>query len=791
MKTLYRNLASIIRKFKTAYLLNLLGTATAFSAFMLIMMQIHYERGFDKCLDKSENIYRLTSNAEYPFNIILPRGLVNAFVESSPYIEEGGAIADFDIHTYFEADNENGLKSIYKLPLIGIESSVAKVFSFNIIAGTLDCIEAPDKILIPASIAKKVYGTVDVVGRTLKKQDPFWLSDEQMFTIGGVYADFPSNTQVKNTVYCKMNDNQRNEMRASNFSCFFRVKDGADVQDLTDKFNAKIKEQMPENEYQIEAVPIESIYYLNESGEGIFVRCGDKSVSNTLLIIALIIIIISMVNHINFNLALVPMRIRSINTQKVLGCSVSRLRVMLVLESVMVCVVAWLIGLLLVYLAGGTWLTSFLIGDLTIGNNLALCLLTGAGSVVIGLLAGIYPSIIQTSINPAIALKGSFGLSKTGRRLRALLLTVQYVASIAFVASACFVWLQNKHMLAQNSLTTLEQVIQTEVPVKLAQENYKPFIDRLKENPAIMNVAFGQQTVGATDTYTTDTYSSKDGRWVQYQAIFASAEVLDVFGIKVIEGRNFTEPEFEGKGAYAVVTKSFRDASGIEFSDKLYNYGDNSWGELVGIIDNVNVTSMRNETKPMAFVSINEISEETNFTNLFIRLAKGVNIFETTDYITKVFREFIPEFPIEYAFYDDIVGQLYHKERALSSELVFFSILAIIISMIGIFGMVMFDCEYRRKETAVRRVMGASVSDILKLSNTRYLKLLAIGFVVSVPVVVVFISRWLATFVSHISIGGGVFVVVLAIVSAMTMGIVTLQIWNTANENPVNNLKTE
>lgn len=783
---------NIIRRFKVAYLLNLLGTATAFSAFMLIMMQIRYEHQFDKCLDKSENIYRLTSNAEYPFNMVLPRGIIGDFVTSSPFIEAGGAIADFDTRSYFEVVGPDGTKDIFKLPVIIVEPGVADVFSFKMLSGSADCLASPDKCIIPASIAQKMFGTTDAVGRTIRNQDPLWLACSSTFTVGGVYADFPSNTQVKNVVYCKMNDEQKDSRFASNFMCYFKVKDGANMEELTAKFNAEEKKFLPENYGWIEfkSVPIESIYYLNESGEGIFVRCGDRSVSNTMFIIALIIIIISMVNHINFNLALVPMRIRSINTQKVFGCNIARLRAVLIMESVAVCFVAWLIGLLATYLVGGTWLTSFLIGDLTIGGNLGLCLLTGAGSLLIGFLSGIYPAIMQTSINPAFALKGSFGLSKTGRRLRAVLLTVQYVASIAFVASACFVWKQNNHMLEGSSLTTLEQVVQADVPVKLAQENCKPFISRLKENPAILNVAFGQSTIGASDTYTTEVYNAKDGRSVQYQIVFGTAEVLDVFGIDVVEGRNFTDPTLENGNAYSIVTKSFVEESGIELSDKLFSdFG--SWGELTGVIDNVNITSMRNESKPMAFVSFNNVGEGTNFTNLFIRLAKGVDVFEVTDYITKVFHEFVPEYPVEYSFYDDVMNQLYHKERALSSELVFFSILAIIISMIGIFGMVMFDCEYRRKENAVRRVMGANVASILKLSNVRYLRLLAIGFVASVPIVVLFMQNWLATFVSHISIGWEVFAVVLLFVSAMTMAIVTLQTWSMANENPVNNIKSE
>lgn len=790
MKTLYRNLVSIIRRFKLAYAMNLLGTAAAFAAFILIMMQICYERGFDKCIDKSENIYRLTSNFEYPFNVILPRGIIEEYVKSSPYIEAGGAIADFNGQTYFSVTKDNGSRNIFSLPIICAEPNAIKVFGFKMIAGSADCLEAPDKVLIPASIAKKVFGTVDVIGRAIENQNTLWLACSNSFTVGGVYADFPTNTQLKNVVYIKMNDNQKGDMNSCNFLGYFRVTNGTDVQAISDAFNEKLKDYQFGRGFQIEfkATPLESIYYLNESGEGIFVKCGNKSVSNTLLIIALVIIIISMINHINFNLALVPMRIRSINTQKVLGCSIGRLRTMLVLESVAACVVAWLIGMLIVYLIGGTWLTSFLIGDLSIMGNMGICIATGIGSVLIGVLAGIYPAIIQTSINPAMALKGSFGKSLSGRRLRTILLTIQYVASAAFVAAACFVWQQNKYMLAHSSLTTMEQVVQAEVPVKLAQNYYKAFVSRLKENASILNVAFGQNEVGATDTYTTNLAKAKDGSQYNYQELWATREILDVFGVNVIEGRTFTDPTLDNESYCAIATKSMMEMSGIELNvDKAYQ----DWGVYVGVIDNINITSMRNESKPILFMSINQFNENVNLSNLYVRLAKGTNMHEATKYITDVFHEFIADYPIEYDFYDDVMNQLYHSERALSSELVFFSLLAIIISIIGIFGMVMFDCEYHRKDNAVRRVMGARMGDILLMTNKRYIKVLLTGFAVSIPVVVIFISNWLKGFVSHINISWSVFALVLVALVGITATIVTTQTWSAASENPANNLKSE
>lgn len=790
MKTLFRNLICIIRRFKLAYTMNLLGTATAFASFMLIMMQICYERGFDKCLDKSENIYRLTSNFEYPFNVVLPRGVIEEYVKSSPYIEAGGAIADFDTQTYFSVTESNGLNKVLKLPIICIEPDVVNVFGFKMITGSSDCIESPDKALIPASLAKKMFGTVDVVGRAIENQNTLWLACGNSFTVGGVYADFPSNTQLKNVVYLKMNDIQKGEMNACNFLGYFRVTDGTNVKAISDAFNKKLNDYNFVDGFQIEfkATPIESIYYLNESGEGIFVKCGSKSVSNTLLIIALVIIIISIINHINFNLALVPMRIRSINIQKVLGCNTNRLLTMLVLESVIACFAAWLIGLFMVYLVGGTWLTSFLIGNLSIQGNIGICTITGIGSLLIGVLAGIYPATIQTSINPAIALKGSFGKSHSGRRMRTLLLTIQYVASAAFVAAACFVWLQNKYMLANSSLSAMEQVVQAEVPVKLAQQHLNTFVNRLKENPSIMNVAFGQNKVGATDTYTTNAKYAKDGSTYNYQELWATKEILDVFGVKVIEGCNFTNPSLNNDDAYAIATKSMKELSGIVLNESMAYDG---WGKFIGIIDNINITSMRKESKPILFMSINKMNENINFSNMYVRIAQGANMHESIKYITDIIHEFIPEYPIEFEFYDDVMNQLYHSERALSSELVFFSLLAIMISIIGIFGMVMFDCEYHRKDNAVRRVLGANMSNILTMANKRYIKLLLVGFAISIPVVVIFINDWLKGFVSHIDISWGVFALVLVALAAITSIIVTTQTWSSASENPINNLKSE
>lgn len=779
IKTLFRNLLNIISRFKVAYIFNLLGTAVALAGFMAIMIQVKYEINFDDCHSKSERIFRLEKTNMDPssiFAIIHPRGYVDDFIKSSPHIEEGAAFINLP-DAYFLNNNEGNKLEGYKSDITIVSPSFGKIFDFDMISGSVNCLLEPQTLLIPQSMAKKIYGRTDVIGKNLVLEGSLFLCDAGTYSIGGVYKDFPENTQLRNCCYTKLLDGQKDNYWSSNFSSYILLDDPKNAKEVAESFNHNSRNfKTGESELYFTLKLLPDVYFNTESGDENGFRTGNKAITILLFCIALIVLLISIVNLVNFNTALVPMRIKCINAQKVLGASCKKMRWALTAESGLYCIVAWIIGIMILGLLHESWILSFLNANLSPINNINLCVLTGLLSLLIGLLAGIYPSRYLTSFNEAIALKGNFGVSPSGRVLRRLLIGFQFAASFVFIAAAMFIGMQNHNMLNSKAGLNAYQVLFVQVSNNLSQNNSETYINKLKDFPGIENVAFSRQKIGASDSYSTYSFIEK-GNEINFFAIMGTPEILDVFGIDVIDGLNF-EPNSEN--SEAIISERLAEESGFSVNDKILDTN------IRGICKNVNLGSMRIKEKNTCY-----ICSENKFTYSYIRLAAGTNVNQAMNHIKKTIADIDPAYPTEIEFYDDILNKLYSHEISLASAVAFFSLLAIIISIIGIFGMVVFDCEYRHKEIGVRRVMGANINGILYMFNKAYIKIMLIAFVIAMPITIYFVYQWLQGFAYRIPIYWWVFAIELVIIAGITIATVSFQTMRAANMNPVDSLKTE
>ena len=263
---------------------------------------------------------------------------------------------------------------------------------------------------------------------------------------------------------------------------------------------------------QIRLVPLTDIYYMNETQDGGTFRSGNKEVTALLFGIALLIVIVAAINFTNFSTSLTPLRIKSINTQKVLGSSDTLLRRSLLIEAALISFMAWLVSLVIVW--GLDWAEAlpFIEADLSLVSNLPIVFLCGIVALVIGWLAGIYPAYYITSFPPALVLKGSFGLSPSGRKLRTTLICVQFVVSIVLIIGACFVQIQNSYMRNFSLGFDKDQVAIVELNETMYNKHHDTYVNRLKENPGIEDVAFAMEKVGSKDGYNTNggNYKGKD-----------------------------------------------------------------------------------------------------------------------------------------------------------------------------------------------------------------------------------------------------------------------------------------
>ncbi len=788
MKTIIRNFLSVLRRFRMAMILNVAGLAVAFAAFIVILIQVNFERNFDRCYPTSGRIFRVDLNRTGGFGTILPRGFIEAVIPSSPHIEAGTLVTpNFGMGGVYLSVERNGERFGFKEIVTTCHPTLPKIFGFTILEGDIDCLKDPEKVIIPKSLANKLYGEGSVIGKPLLAEEGIWTKEATSFTVGAVYKDLPANTQLRNVIYTAIDPGyMASNFMASNWVCYLLLDDPASAADVADSFNRNFdfsKIGSKEADQHISLVPLTDIYYKNETQDGGTFRSGNKEVTGLLFGIALLIIIVAAINFTNFSTALTPMRIKSINTQKVLGSSDALLRRALLAEAAIVSMVAWLLSLFIVWGLGSTEALPFVEADLSLQANLPVILLSAVIALLTGVIAGIYPSYYITSFPPALVLKGSFGLSPSGRHLRTALIGIQFVVSIVLIIGSSFVRLQNSYMRDFSLGFDKDQVAIVELSGTLYNEHHEIYVNRLKEYPGIEDVAFAREKVAAKDGYNTNGANYK-GKDFSYFMIICSYNFLDVMGIPILEGRDFSKADELSSEMAVVFNKSAYVNMNMQAGDLLYE----QQGRMIGFSDEVKFTSLRNGENNIAFV-VGNFGYPMPVS--YIRFKAGSDIRAAVDHVRSTLKDLDPSYPFNIEFYDQIFDQLYHKEENLRSLVTIFSILAIIISLVGVFGLVVFDTQYRRKEIGIRKVHGATVGEILAMFNKTYLRIVAICFVVAAPIAWFGVKKWLESFSYKTPVYWWVFLIALLIVAGITMLTVTFQNWKAANANPVNSIKSE
>jgi putative ABC transport system permease protein len=774
-----------------ATVLNVLGLSVAFAAFIVIIIQVQFERDFDKCHPTSERVFRATLNETGIFSVILPRGFIESIIRSSPHIE-AGALAITPYSFYYTYTDDLGEKhGVHGLTQI-CQPDLVKVFDFPIITGDANCLNEPQKAIIPESLARKLFGDEPAVGKMLHVEEELWAKSETDLSIGAVYRDFPENTQLKNCIYTAIDgDYHLNNFQSSNYLCYLLLDDPSSAKEVADNFNetfdfSQLSNSDDREKQQIKLVPLTDIYYLNEGIDAQVISSGNKDVTNLLFLIALLIIVVAVINYVNFSMALTPMRIKSINTQKVLGSLDSTLRRSLIVEAAVISVASWLLSLFIVWELNEASVLPFISADLHLMANMPVLLLSGSMALVIGIIAGIYPAFYMVSFPPALVLKGRFGLSVSGRKLRTALIGFQFIVSIILIISAGLIQLQNDYMRNYSPGFDKDRIAVVRLSGDMYEKSHETYTDRLKQFPGITDVAFSMEKISSQESYNTCVSKYKEKRFSNFM-MPVSHNFFRVMGISIEEGRDFTPADEQSDEPVYILNRIARQNIGIETGDIL-----NNWlpGHIVGFTGDIKITSLRQSEEYVAFfVGANDIF--LSKTVSYIRLAKGTDIHSAVEYIRKTMTEIDPAYPFDIEFYDTIFEQVYHKESALRNLVALFSLLAIILSLVGVFGLVVFETQYRRKEIAIRKVHGSTIYEILEMLNKQYIYIVCICFVIASPVAWFLIKKWLESFAYKTPIYWWIYAIALLAVLAITTATVTFQSWRTANANPVDSLKAE
>ncbi len=795
MKLMIRNLLYLFKRFKTAVVLNLFGLTIAFAAFLLIVMQVDYEMNYDAMHSKSGRTFRLEANhGEFEHNAIHCLMFSDAFVNSSAHITDYSYRYPFyggERYCQIDEVDDQGEAKVFKENFQLCLPNISDVFDFHMKEGSVECLSIPGSVLIPESVAKRLFNKQSAIGKRIRMSGSSgWQPvSTTILTIGGVYKDFPGNTTVQNRIYVPMDqlDLLKSSWQMYANEIYVTLDDPLNKEEVLDHFNKTFdfaKSQMGSaQEIALRLTPLKDVYYTHDTTFD-FNPKGHRETNYVLLGIAFLILFIAGINFTNLTTSLIPLRLKTINTHRVLGCSIYKLRAISLIESIVICLISYILALFIVNDLSYTPIANWVDADIRLSQYKGLILLTALIAILTGCLAGLYPAIRSTSYAPALVLKGSFGLSPKGKKVRVALIGFQYTVSIALIIVTLFMGLQNHFMTSSEQLGfNKDQVAIVNLTPEIYAKHKPQYIQKLKDYPGIEDVAFSVYELSKEDDMIDLEYARHEDKDVFFKVFYASENFLSVMDIQVEEGRDFTREDLnKAQSDYIINPAAERDFHlhpGDRFNDRT----------VLGVSKDFRFNSCRIASSPFVFALNNDIPNPKLVS--YIRFNSKTNLQEAVAHVRETLKEIDPTFPFEISFYNTILNNLYQKEQTLGKLISLFGIMAILISIVGVFGLVLFETQYRRKEIGIRKINGATIGQILLMFNKTYIRIVSVCFIISIPIAWMGTQQWLENFAYKTPLHLWVFIVAFLIILSVTIGTVTFRNWQAANENPVNSVKSE
>ena len=777
-----KNFIAILRRYSIAMIMNFAGLVLALTAFMVLMLQISYQVEFDKGHPTSGRIYRVDKIGAVDddiFKNIIPRGYADDIIGSSPHIIAGTIDCPFIGETVFNAILEDGMPPfVFKSKTDVIYPDFFKVFGTKFIEGSAEALNDLSQIAIPESLAKKLYGNESAVGHILTHNEgyQFGAGRTKEFSVGAVYKDFPANSQIGNQIYLNVGSLHEGNYGGANFACWVLL-DSADNKELVEQnFNDNYNYTDSDWLTDIELTPIEEIYFGDE-GSTIW-KTGSRKQVWILICISILVMLIGGINYATFFTSLAPMRVKAVNTRKVLGSSIGKLRGELMLEAVLFSLAAFIVALGVMYPVSD-WLVALGVSDMTFDftSKLSLVLITGLISIVIGLAAGVYPSFYVTSLPTAFALQGNFAFSVAGRRFRTVMITLQFAIAFALMIFALTVYRQNKYMTGYDTGFEKDRIAVVQISAEQYQFKSEWLQERLCSLPEVEDVAFALEGMGFSDSYSTFTLEL-EGQQVRCFSIYCSHNFLDVMGIPVVDGRNFLVSDVGN----AIMNQRLKDLGGkIEITEGM--------GSIIGQTSDVRINSLRNETAPICYIYVPKDFATLGY--VYIRLQNGYDKTGVTEKINAILTEMDPSYLFEVEYYEEVMERVYESEIRQGKIISIFSLLAAALSLIGVFGQVLLDVQYRRRDLAVKKVYGAETAGLMLDGLKRYAIIGIVSYAIAVPAAHYAVSRWLENFVEHTGLSAWTFILTFVVIMILTIGVAGFQYWNSANADPAEALRKE
>ena len=656
MKSIIRNFIYVFRRFKTATILNIVGLSVAFAAFMIIMMQVNYDYDYDKFHKDSDRIYKVVVKKENGLQENFPRPFGEELFKIPQIQDETIDLSHVRNQTFIVQEDNN--KKGFKENLKDVHLSYIRFFGYQLLAGSESSYNKPNSVLISESLAKKLFGNIDVINKklgtiveTLDESDKI-IESNVFYQIGGVYKDFPENSSVKNYIYRFIpNDLDINTWNDQfNYSFYVKIKNEEDIQQIEKTF-ANVLTLNGHDEWinngELQFIPLPKLYFIKEKGK--------KEAVIILSAIGLFILIIAAVNYTNFSMAIIPLRTKNILTKRVLGASGFELKVSMFVETISICLLSFFMSVILVYLLSHTSVNELIAADMGLYNNLKVIIITFVISIITGLISALYPSYYITTFQPAMVLNSSFALSAKNRTIRNILIGFQFFISSILIISAVFMSIQNKTI--QNFYLGFEKenIIVTDLN-KNIRENVDAFTNELKSFPGISNVTYSNTLLSSSDFHMGWRREYKN-EVINFQSIPVDPSFLKVMDIEITDGRDFRETDKMTRNGKIIFNETARKLYNIELNSLVDSM------EVIGFIPDIQFTTIRKGAEPMALCVRGSKSSLSSSNYAYIRLSEKNDLKEVFQHIQTSLGKIDPVEPFNVRFFDEVLNRVYENEQ--------------------------------------------------------------------------------------------------------------------------------
>lgn len=795
------HIAYTARRFKASTALNFTGLVAAFAVCYLLLTQVVFQAQYNHGIKDHERIYRLEStffsNQDSEWGSSGAR-FMSEDLAAMPEVE-GVTMIEY-AWKHYPMKFKQGDKEVEFPGLISNNTAVSNLTD-KVVDGSIEWNDTDrEGVIIPASIAKQYFGTTHAAGKIMYR---ITRDSIKPITVRGVYQDFPENSTPCNAIMENVGDLYANTIGNLRFTYLVKFKEGVeDVNSLIEPMKQRFAEtsrrffadenddelrdwleDIQNTKYQFR--PLDDIYFSHIDDSDL----GNRSALSIIELIVLLIIIVATVNTFNYTLAISPMWVRDTNTRMVMGATRSSIRLRLIAESVITTVAACLLALAVCQALSMTAATNKLFdGDISVIAHPGIVLTTLAIAVVIGVLSSVYPAHFVTSIQTATALKSSFGLPPEGTRLRTGLIGLQLIITMFLVSFICTLYQQTHFIFNSDYGFDFDRILH----VRLNRQNpdYREYLRAdLKLLPGVENVAYSHSIIGSFDYYWSCTTQDPNDttKTIYYYLFHVDEDYLSTMGIQIVKGQGLKSTD-KNKERYVI-----NEAMNALFSNDGKAKTIKIEGEVmnvVGVCNNVRYgTTRKDKNTPIAFVFDPNKSYLCWILN--VRIAEDADRAALKTAIAQLIKKHSGHESGQIMDMETTLADSYSNEFRFVKLVSLFSVICMIIMLVGVFCLTMLETEYHRKEIAIRKVAGATSREIIGMLCKRYCWLILACFVIAMPIAYSISNLWLNTFAEHQPIRWWPFPFSLLVVGGLTLGTILLQCWHTAHENPVNSIKTE